>query len=112
MAVDVGNPVVGVDVLEIEEVECIHAQPNVAEVLGEAGAVVTLFVVEKAVGHTYVDPLVGRCAKDVRLASAMWWSEGESVGIVGTQAHLPTVGIGKIVGEEEREVQSLVSGAG
>ena len=42
----------------------------------------------------------------------MWRAEGETVGIVHAQTHLPTIGIGEIVGKEEREVQPLVCRAG
>ena len=52
MIVDIGNPIVGVDVVEVEEVEYVCSQPYVAEVLGKASAILPLLVVQEAVGHS------------------------------------------------------------
>jgi len=60
---DVGNPVVGVDVVDAEEVEAVYYEPDVLE----DGALLPVAVVEEPVAHADVYTLVGRCTEGAAL---------------------------------------------
>lgn len=64
VALGVGDPVVGVHVVDVEEVEGVETEPYVAEVALPTMPDGTLFVVDKAVTHTYIYTSVGRGAED------------------------------------------------
>ena len=57
----IGNPIVGVDVVDAEQVEGIYAEPDVPEVLLPACMEGVLLIVQQAVAHTDVDTAVSRC---------------------------------------------------
>jgi len=56
---DVGNPIVGIDVVDAEGVEGIDADPDVLEGVGKGGAKMAVFVVQQTVGEADIDTLVG-----------------------------------------------------
>ena len=56
----VGNPIVGGDVCNVEEVEHVHAEPYALEVAAESAAALALFERgEQGIGETDVHTLVG-----------------------------------------------------
>ena len=59
---DVGDPVVGVDVLDAQEIEGIESEPYVLEDFAEAVLNVPVFVFDEAVTHAHVHALVCRGA--------------------------------------------------
>ena len=73
-------------------------------------AQVAVFVVQGAEVHTDVHTLVGRRTEGLSFESCMWRTERQSVGKGGTKVHLPTCGVGEVVGEEEVQVPALVGG--
>ena len=99
VVVDVLYPIVGVDIVDAEDVERVNAQPDVLEVPACSGAVMPVLVVEQAVGHSNVHATVGRSLEDMLLASAVWRAEWKAVGICSLQAQFPAVGAREIVGE-------------
>ena len=101
VVVDVLYPIVGVYIVDAQDVECVNTKPHVLEPAAYAGAVVAFFVVEQAVGHSNVHATVGRRLKYMLLASAVWRAEWKAIGICSLQAHLPAVGAREIVGEVE-----------
>lgn len=49
VVVDVLYPVIGVYVVDTQQVECVYSKPNILEILSHSGAVVSLLVVEQPV---------------------------------------------------------------
>lgn len=80
---DIGDPVVGVDIVDAEEVETVDAEPDgLAE-----GMVMALAQIEE-VGHADVGTAVGR-GPEIRAQGVVRSREGQSVGIGQPQSHAP-----------------------
>ena len=97
----VGNPVVGVHILDAQGIECIKPQPYVAEVPLPSILYVTFLIVYQAIAHADVDTAVSRSTEDESLSTRMRGTERQAVGIYGTKVHLPAVRPGEIVGKAE-----------
>lgn len=74
---DIGNPVIRVHVAYVEEVEAVNAKPDVLE----NALAVTVLVVEKSVGHSYVNPSVCGGTEDVSLQFAVWSREWQAISV-------------------------------
>ena len=107
---DVGNPEVGGDIVEAEDVEAVDAEPHVAEAAQEGLAVVFVFVVQQAVAHADVRTAVGGGAEDHLLQTGVGRTEGEASGKGHLEGHLPAIGAGEVVGEEEVDAPTVVGG--
>ena len=76
VVVDVLYPIVGVYIVDAQDVECVNTKPHVLEPAAYAGAVVAFFVVEQTVGHANVHTTVGRGVEDMAFAAAVGRAKG------------------------------------
>ena len=65
----VGNPVIGVHVVDAEQVEGIYTKPYVAEMLLPPRSDAAFLIVQEAVAHADVDTAIGGCSEQLLLAS-------------------------------------------
>ena len=62
-AFDVCDPIVGVHVVDSEEVEAVESEPEVFDGFSDTACDVSVFVFDDAVTHSDVHALVSRCAE-------------------------------------------------
>ena len=103
---DIGYPIVGVDVVDAEQVEPVETEPDVLE----GQFLVALLVVDETIGHTDIHTFVGRSPEGVGLKFLVRRRERQAVGIGQLERHLPTGGSREIVGEEQVDGIFLVGG--
>ena len=60
---DVSHPIVGVDVVDAEEVEAVESEPCVLDASSESMRDVSVFVFDQAIAHTRVHTFVCRCSE-------------------------------------------------
>ena len=65
----VGNPVIGVHVVDAEQVEGIHTKPYVAEMLLPSRSDAAFLIVQDAVAHADVDSAIGWRSEQLLLSS-------------------------------------------
>lgn len=108
--VHVGHPVVAAHVGNVEEVEHVHAYPDVLEVAQQAGGGARLSAHE-LVGDAHVHSLVGRGAEVALVARGARSGGGQAVGVYSAQAEFHLGKLGKVVGEKQGYAITLVGGA-
>ena len=101
MICNVGDPIVAVDVGYVEDVECVDAEPDVAEDASCSCVEVAIVVVEQSVAYAEVYAAVAWHAEDLFFAACVGGTEGQSACIVCLHGDFPSVGVGKVVAEEE-----------
>ena len=72
----VGNPVVGVHIVDAEDVEGVEAEPYIAEGALPPLGDVALFVVHEAVAHANIHTTVGWSTEDMSLTTRVGRPEG------------------------------------
>lgn len=68
---DVGNPIVGVDVVDSQEVEGVESYPCVLNPFEARVTHEVVVVIKEAIGKPHIDALIGGCSEDVFLALGM-----------------------------------------
>ena len=110
MVGDFGDPQVGVDVVDVEDIENVEAKPYVAQSAADAAGDMTVFVVQQSVGEAEVQTAVGGHAEIGTFTADVGWREGESAGVVPAQESLPACGAWEVVGEKDGGIEQLVGG--
>ena len=105
---DIGDPEVGVDVGDVENVEGVEPEPNVAEITTCACLDVVVFVVQQAIGKSEVETTVGGHAEELALTSHVRRSERQSSSIMTAQEAFPASSAREVVGEEDGGVEQMV----
>lgn len=57
---DVGDPIVGIDIVDPEQIEAVDAQPDVLKHFAEATRDMSILVLKQSIAHANVYSLVGR----------------------------------------------------
>ena len=98
MVCDVGDPIVGIDVVMAEDVEAVNTYPDILQVELSVLLISTLI---RSEAHADIDTLICRCTEILTLVVGMRRSEWQTIGKGQFQGHTPAVGAWEIVGKEE-----------
>ena len=98
------NPVVGVDILHVHQVENIHPQPNTFDISQESAVANDVLFRDQLVRETDVDTFVSRRAEEAILISFVGDRDGKPTGQDPFQIQFDTFVAGEVVLKEKAQV--------